>query len=627
MKKGKLKDGMRRKETITLTNEKAGGITDKAMVISVFISLALLFSVSFIYLFWYGKGIFFYQENRSLFIYTVDYLRKFALKPGGLLGYTGLFLAQGYFSPLYGSLLISIIITLICLTFKAIVKRLAVSGPLILLFTLLPSVCLLLLQTQYEYPLQLTLGFLITAFWFLISISHEGKYSRSAILILFPLFYYLAGSFAFIYLGMYVIYGYMYFNGRQKYLIPLFLTGYAVLTFVFFNEIIFLQPLSTLVDYPLILNETARLTPYLIIIGVLLIIYPALVKISGLIKMQRFTRWITFATVSILFPLILFVLVKKYNPVMANVLMIEKYVHNQDWNSVISQYEKTRPSNIVGQFYYDLALSEKGQLCARMFSGPQSYGPLALSLEGKREEAYRTIYFYYGIGLINEAHHLAFELMVQHGYTPENIKMLIKTELIRGNDRIAERYLNVLTKTLHYKRWAIKYLRMLNKPGLVNSDAEFAEKIRHMPREDFFITTDDSRNIDLLLNSNPSNKKAFEYKLARLMLEKDIIEVVNWVCKMKGFGYDAIPKHVEEAVVAYRNYSGESHDLGGMLINPETERRFVRYSSLVSSYRGNKSLIGKAANRKEKDTFWYYLQFNTINSDFWKSSPADRSVY
>ena len=116
-----------------------------------------------------------------------------------------------------------------------------------------------------------------------------------------------------------------------------------------------------------------------------------------------------------------------------------------------------------------------------MFFGRQSYGSKALTLTRDNDQSYRAMYFYYAVGLTCEAHHLAYELMVQHGYRPENIKMLIKTEMINGNFKVAERYINVLKKTMHYKKWSEKYEKMLFTPDLVNSDPELGGKIRLLP--------------------------------------------------------------------------------------------------------------------------------------------------
>lgn len=591
------------------------------------ISLILLFSISFINSYWFRAGIFIYQENKSLFIFSGEYLQKFTAKPGGLLTYAANFLTQGFFSPLYGSLLFSILLILICLASSAIVKRLSVSNSHRLIIILLPSVMLLLLQSRYDYSIQQTLGFLVVAGWFLISAFSVNKYFRSAVIFLFPLFYYIAGSFAFIYLGMYLTFNLLYEKKRNKYLLPLTLAVIAGLTIILAKEVVFLQPLNHILGYPLFFADTTRLSVYLVTLGILFVAFPLIIKLPYIFTGNRLTRVIELTTPLILFAVSVIIISGQYNPILENVMKVEEHIYDRDWDAVISQHEKSPSPNIIGQYYYNLALSEKGQLGQRMFAAPQSYGPMSLTLPRGGEHTYRALYFYYTIGLINEARHLAFELMVRNGYTPENLKMLIKTELLNGNYKIAERYINVLKKTLHYKSRAEKYEKMLNNPQLVNSDPELGEKIRLLPTEDFFILTDDSKNIDLLLKDNPGNKKAFEYKMARFMLEKDLIAVAEEVKNMKSKGYTYIPRHIDEAIVAYRNYSNAKPDLGGLSSDPDTEKRFAGYAQLINKYNGNRSLIEKNIGKRERNTFWYYLQFGTISGNFMRSNPIDRSIY
>jgi len=38
-------------------------------------------------------------------------------------------------------------------------------------------------------------------------------------------------------------------------------------------------------------------------------------------------------------------------------------------------------------------------------------------------------------------------------------------------------------------------------------------------------------------------------------------------------------------------------------------------------------MLEKNIKKTEKNTFWYYLQFGIIKSDFLHSKPADRSIY
>ena len=68
---------------------------NRAKKLAVYLSLGLLFSISAVYFYWFENGIFFYQENESLFIFSYEYLQKFIVKPGGLLEYAGNFLKQG----------------------------------------------------------------------------------------------------------------------------------------------------------------------------------------------------------------------------------------------------------------------------------------------------------------------------------------------------------------------------------------------------------------------------------------------------------------------------------------------------------------------------------------------------
>jgi hypothetical protein len=603
----------------------ANGMKDK---VGLILSLSFLFTISFIYYLFLGDGIFFSQENNSLFIFSADYFEKFSDKPGGLLVYVANFLTQFYYSSLAGSFIISFLLILIFLILHQIARFLHASESFCLLFTLLPSVILMLLQTRYDLHLQQILGFLIVLCWFFITIWMEKTFFRIISVILVPLLYYFAGSFTIVYLGLYIAYCLFYLKGRSRYLVPLSLMVSAAVTFIVYKEVIFLQPVSRLVAYPLFLNETSRTTHFLTLFSCLLILLPYIIKTTGSVVVNtKISRSVTLITLLTIFPLSIWLLIRNYDPVIANVLRSERMVYAHDWDGVIRMNEKLQSTNILEQYYYNLALSEKGELCSRMFFARQSYGSLSLTLIRNDEQSHRAMYFYYAIGLTSEAHHLAFEQMVQHGYRPENIKMLIKTELINGNYKIAERYINVLKATIHYKKWAAKYEKMLFNPAIVKSDAELGAKLRLMPKKDFFILTDDFRNLETLVSENPDNRIAFEYKMAKLLLEKDLMELGSEINKFRGLGYDHFPRHIEEAIVSLVNITKEFPDMGGASISHDTDQRFIEYFAELKPFKGNRKLIEKEIKKTEKNTFWYYLQYGLGKSDFLKSAPGDNSIY
>lgn len=585
-----------------------GKITERFVV---YFSLAILFIISFTYFYWVDNSIFFYQEYKSLFIFSSEYLQRFAIKPGGLLEYAGNFLTQGYYNSAYGSFIISLLLMLLCIVFIQINKQLSSDRSFSLLLIVLPVCLLLLSQKHYDHFMHYNLGYLLVALYFLFSIFSWGKKVTFIILAFFPIFFYLVGSFALIYPGMYIMYIIIYEKRKPRYSLSVFLIVIVLFTFILFKEVLFLQPFDHLLLYPLPIPHISIFPAFLYILCGYLILFPLSVKASGLFKVhKKLAVIVPIVTILTIGTITVFLLSTQDDPDRANLIHLEKSVYEQDWDAIIRQHESSPSTDVIEQCYYNLALSNKDQLCNRLFFSCQDFGTESLIPPRDNEHIDRSVYFFYTIGLVSEVHHLAYESMVRYGYRPENIKLLVKTELINGNYKIAERYNNVLKKTFHYRSWAENYEKMLDNPGLINSDPELAEKIRLIPKKDFFVRSNDMQNIELILQANPDNKKAFEYKMARLLLEKDLEAVVNEVKKMKEIGYTNIPRHIEEAVVEFIHINKEIPDLGGLTINPETELRFTRYLTAYDVNNDeNNSNLEKEIQKEGRNTFWYYFQF------------------
>ncbi len=592
-----------------------------------YLPFLVLFIISFVFLQWFAGGIFFYQEQKSLFVFSTEYFQKHLLKPGGVLKYIAAFFTQGYLSVFFGALINSVMIVLLSVVSEAIVKRISAGRAFSMPLTFLIPLGVMICQSDYHYNILHSLGFLTAAFLFFLSLISTTKTSRLILIIMFPVFYFVYGSYSLIYIGIYSVYGFLKYRDKDTLTFTIIQIAVALLTINVFYNHVFLRPFKVITGYPFLFNEYGKANLPLYIIAAIFILYPVLCKISSLMDPEKHSGLISALSTLLIFGISIFLLVRQYNPVFQGIMKTEKLFFEGAYDKIISHHERNPSSNIIEQFYYNLSLSEKGKLCERMFFGCQDAGPMSLSLGGNREQASRIMHYYYAIGLVNEARHLAFELMVNNGYSPENIKMLIKTELINGNFRVAERYVNSLKRTLGYKHEAEKYLKLLQNPELLRADREFGEKMELMPKKDFFIYTEDATNIDLLLNSNPRNRKAFEYKMARLLLEKDIIEVAGESVKMKDMGYSTIPRHVEEALVAFASYSKTVPDLSGLSLSSETNERFANYVKTVNRFKGDKAMIEESLTRPDRNTYWYYLQYGKISGDFSKSKPVDRNVY
>jgi hypothetical protein len=114
----------------------------------------------------------------------------------------------------------------------------------------------------------------------------------------------------------------------------------------------------------------------------------------------------------------------------------------------------------------------------------------------------------------------------------------------------------------------------------------------------------------MLFESNQGNRRAFEYMMAWLLLEKDVETLLSNIHLMKGLGYTRLPKHVEEAVMIYYNSQGAFPDLGGFAISTETMNRFNQYFTTFVQARQRPETIDQVMSTRFGDTFWYYYHFH-----------------
>jgi hypothetical protein len=462
----------------------------------------------------------------------------------------------------------------------------------------------MLAQLDFNWLMLNNAGFMLTGLAFLFSVSLKKSRAHIIYILLFPLFYYVLGGYSWIFLSMYLIYLLL----TRKVTEAAILAVVAALAFVVFRRFIFLQDASSLLQNPLPAKAN-----FLYIIVAAILLSPVLLKLSSSVRAKGLnSRQITIYGTIFLFALTFFEQSRIYDPNSAGLFKIEKMFYDQDWDGVIKKQEESQSASFVAQYYYNTALTEKGLMSERIFFSRQDFGPRSLMIPWDSRQAvskiFRGAYFFYAIGLINEAHRWAFESMVVQGYTPENIKLLIKTELINGHYKVAGKYIHVLKRTFHYKGIAKKYESMLYHPELVNADPELGIRIALEPKEDFPVSIKNPQlNILLLSQANPLNRRAFEYKLAWYMLEKNVTGVTGEIINLKKMGYSRLPRHIEEAVQFSIENIGIRPELGDYKVSPETVSRFSMYKSSVPQA-GNISGAGRSGTEKLlRKTFWYYL--------------------
>ncbi len=598
-----------------MTNKPEHNITgnNKRLIFKSYIyAPAIFFIITAAYFKWFGDYVLFFQEQEALFVYSGEFLKEHLSRPGGIAEYAGLFMTQFYHYPAAGAVIIAAVLTMAAFLVSAAGKRTG-ADPLFLSLTfLIPSCLLLLMQAHYYHLMAFNLGYLATLAAFLCSFSTGGKFRIPVAPFLLVILYYTCGAFALIYAGMCLPALLRFEKGGSRYVYPSVMLITAGLALLLSRHVIFTETTGTILTNPLPLVDDNRHRVLFYVLTAFLAAFPVISKLPVSLNRKHkpsiflgnyFAPALTLAA--------MVMLLAWHNPQRATVIRLQKLAAEKEWEAAIRLHETSPSRNLIGQFYYNLALAETNQLSDRLFQGKQDFGPTSLILPWGDVHLNRGALFYYATGLVNEAHRWAYESMVIYGYRPQNMLLLAKANLINGNYRIAEIYISILRNTLNYRSKAVELKQMLYNDEAVTAHPELGEKVRLLPKEkDFFIDTEfPQRNILMLLEANPANIKAFEYKLAWLLLTKEVEEAVSLIPLMGEMGYTRIPRHVEEAALVYSNATGMMPDLGGLDISSDAQSRFSRYINAFNSYRQNPEANREHIERFD-NTFWYYLHFN-----------------
>ena len=186
--------------------------------------LTLFFILAFSYFFFFGDYILFFQEQQSLFLYSAAYINDFFIKPGGLLDLAGRFLTQFYISKFAGSIILAAVLSTPGIILFYVNRRLIPGSAFSAFLFLVPSCLLMLMQTHYYHLMMYNLGFLLVIVYFHVWLSERRKRPLGTwYWLFFPLFFYLTGAYAAIFICLFILYSLLYIEGPHKYYYPLFI--------------------------------------------------------------------------------------------------------------------------------------------------------------------------------------------------------------------------------------------------------------------------------------------------------------------------------------------------------------------------------------------------------------------
>jgi len=587
----------------------------KRLNLILWIVPAACFVACFLYSVIFNRYLIAYQEQLQLFRFDWNYFTGHLTKPGGLAEYAGAFLIQFYINPVTGAFIVTITGIAAYALAGYIFRKYQISG---MLWSLIPSLLLVALQSDYLFNLGYILRLLLILTFFSIYISVRNGYIRCAFGFIGWTFLYLAaGGFSLLATLICIIHELLFTRNRFRLftasgfaLIALLLPYLACKTiyFITIREAWFDPSFFTL----------GKITKYTLLLFIAY--FPLLLIVIKILpapsKMTWFQSGWKLKTIlaGVIFIFAFTGIFKKYayNPELSLFFEIDHNVQQARWDKVPELASRSREPNHLILYYTNLALYKTGHLGDRMFYYDQIGVPgLWLNREGDEISLFLGGELFYHLGNINEAYRWAFDSMVTNGQSsPRLLKQLVLTSLINGDLAVAEKYLNILDQSLFYKSWSKHYHNCRNNPDLLFKDPEIAGKRQLLITTDFVSGSNDSGiALKPLLNDHPDNRMAFEYYMASLLLDKNLAAFADNIGRIKVFGYKEIPVHYEEALLIYMGYVKKNLLPEGYGIHKSTFQRFQDYAKEYSSRSGTPEAAVNYFNKNFGNTYWFYFHF------------------
>lgn len=286
---------------------------------------------------------------------------------------------------------------------------------------------------------------------------------------------------------------------------------------------------------------------------------------------------------------------------------LEYYTCKEDWDGLIEACMHApwlpRTAN-----YLNMAFAWKGKLSEKLLSFDQR-GPSALILStNNRATDIATAHLMFTMGNMAGAQDVSFNLLNSlQGLCPAMLKMNVQIELMRGSYAVADKYLSLLEKAPHYRRWARSQRRFLYDDAAVEADPLLGNGRRNLSAENGFVMySDPIGELFPILDVNPGDARAREYGLCYQLLRKDLNSVKHFIEDYYKDG-EVLPRIAQEAMVFYSEYSRNMEGIEPFGLDwcyahgvtPETVRRFAAYQQAA--------VAGKNSLQKFRGTYWYYL--------------------
>lgn len=286
---------------------------------------------------------------------------------------------------------------------------------------------------------------------------------------------------------------------------------------------------------------------------------------------------------------------------------LNQYATQERWDDILDYCKKHTLEDYSCLNYQNLALAKKGLLADSLLAYQQK------GVYGLFSPWDRTVYaaltlqqVCYHYGDIASAQRYAFEgnvSSVTMGF-PETMKILVRTNMLQGEYRVAAKYIHYLRQTFSYKEWTDKQCHYLSYPETIETDPAYKGKRKYLQKEDHLILQND---LYMLAELDKEDNQLRDFVLCSYLLSKDLKGFLKkFDSYYKETDPEKIPTIYYEAIMACVPNSPDV--LSHYQIPENIKDNFEMYASIYSRAQ-NPEERKKRLSLYHATSYWFYFHF------------------
>ena len=214
-----------------------------------------------------------------------------------------------------------------------------------------------------------------------------------------------------------------------------------------------------------------------------------------------------------------------YDKDVVEIIAYDQLVRNEDWEEILRRARKYQPDSELGSVSVNLALFMSGR--GNDLPKFKQFGTRGLILPNIRDfiSNASSSEVFWRLGMINESLRYAFdtqESLINNRKSGRWMSRMAECQILNGRYDVAEKYLDILSHSLFYRKWAGDARQYLRNDAAIASNPIYAylKSVRY--QEDFlYFYPEMDKMLAILYHQNKNNVLAAWYYQAWTALKKN----------------------------------------------------------------------------------------------------------